>query len=94
NLLVSAGKTHTAEHRLVEIVPNGTGDLTAALYLAHLLNGALPEQAMGAASGAVFSLIAQSKQEASSDFKLARNQAYLRRPSNLPVRTIVTTKPR
>ncbi|MEO1379129.1 MAG: pyridoxal kinase [Pseudomonadota bacterium] len=94
NLLVSAGKAHTAEHRLVDVVPNGTGDLTAALYLAHLLNGARPEQAMGSASAAVFALISQSKREAGRDFKLARDQGFLRRPLNMPVLNIVTTKPR
>jgi pyridoxine kinase len=40
--------------------PHGTGDLFAALYLGHLLNGAVPATALAAAASAVEASVAAS----------------------------------
>ncbi|MEL6967967.1 MAG: pyridoxal kinase [Pseudomonadota bacterium] len=39
NLLVEGGQAHMAEHRMMATVPNGLGDLTAALFLSEKLEG-------------------------------------------------------
>ena len=41
--------------------PHGTGDLIAALYLGHVLNGAVPESSLGRAAAAVEACIAASQ---------------------------------
>lgn len=94
NLLVASNHTFAAEHRVASKAPNGTGDLIAALFLAQLLRGARAEQALGMASAAVFALVDRAARQGDTDFQLARDQEFLRRPTSMPVRTFVTTKPR
>jgi pyridoxine kinase len=56
NLLVLPDAVHRARHAAVAEAPHGTGDLLAALYLGHRLEGAPPPQAFGRAVGATFHL--------------------------------------
>jgi pyridoxine kinase len=46
NLLIHGDQVHVAGHGALPSVPNGTGDLLAALYLAHRLADELPEEAL------------------------------------------------
>jgi pyridoxine kinase len=59
-LLVERSTARAAYVRRVPHAPHGTGDLLAALYLGHLLNGAAPDKALGSAVAAVEAAITAS----------------------------------
>ncbi|MEM9999707.1 MAG: pyridoxal kinase [Pseudomonadota bacterium] len=92
NLLVSGTDTFIAEHRLIEPVPKGTGDLFAALYFAHLIRGRRADEALGAASGSVYALANRAAKGAAHDFHLEQDQDLLRRPPPVPVRRLVSVR--
>ena len=56
-VLSEPGGAHVATHAAFADVPHGTGDLFAALYLAHCLNGAAPPAALERAAAATLRLI-------------------------------------
>jgi pyridoxine kinase len=60
NLAVSAGDAWRAVSAFREHVPHGTGDLTAALFLAHYLRGASLQETLALTAGALESVIAAS----------------------------------
>ncbi len=60
NLLLSQSRSSEVTVRRLGKVPHGTGDLLAALYLGHYLNGAAPEQALASAVGGVQAAIEAS----------------------------------
>ncbi len=53
NLMVSEAGLVLAEHRLLDNVPNGLGDLFSALFLARLVEGRKPEKALQTATASV-----------------------------------------
>jgi pyridoxine kinase len=59
-LLVHADAAHAAFVPRRAAAPHGTGDMIAALYLGHVLNGASPEQSLGRCAAAVEACIAAS----------------------------------
>ncbi len=59
-LLVDAETARAAFVPRRPAAPHGTGDLIAALYLGHVLNGASPEASLGRAAAAVEACIAAS----------------------------------
>lgn len=60
NLLVTEQKAILAEHRSIQNPPNGLGDLTAALFLARLLQGFDDEKGLQLATSSVFEILASS----------------------------------
>lgn len=60
-LLVHADAAHASFVPRRSAAPHGTGDMIAALYLGHVLNGAVPESSLGRAAGAVEACIAASQ---------------------------------
>ena len=60
NLLWQSSATATAEVPLQASVPHGTGDLLAALHLAHVLHGKPPPEAMRLAAAGVAAVIEAS----------------------------------
>jgi pyridoxine kinase len=56
NLLVAPEGVHLAIHAALAAAPHGTGDLLAALYLAHRLDGAAAPEALRLAAGATYRL--------------------------------------
>lgn len=60
----------------------GSGDVTAALFLAHLLAGADPGVAMGRTADAIYSLLAVTTAAGSSELMLVEAQSELVNPSH------------
>jgi pyridoxine kinase len=60
-LLVHADTAHASLVPRRPAAPHGTGDLIAALYLGHVLNGASPESSLGRATAAVEACITASQ---------------------------------
>jgi pyridoxine kinase len=74
-LVVTADTVHLESHRLVPAAPHGTGDLFAALYLAHRLDGATPAVAVERATHAVLALIEMAVAGGANELPLAEGQA-------------------
>jgi len=60
----------------------GSGDLTAALFLAHLLSGADAGLAMGRTADAVYSLLAVTTAADSNELLLVQAQNELEEPTH------------
>jgi len=73
NLLVAPGGVYLAEHAALAGAPHGTGDLVAALYLAHRLDGAEGPAALRLATSSTLRLIEMAS--GSPELPLARGQA-------------------
>lgn len=80
NLLIGDGRAMLAEHRQIDNPPNGTGDLTAALYLAHLLEGATPKKALQLATASVYELVARACKRGADELMPEADQASLKQP--------------
>jgi pyridoxine kinase len=57
NLLLTPDGMHIATHPAARKAPHGTGDLLAALYLAHRLSGVAAQGALRQAAGAIYRLV-------------------------------------
>lgn len=81
NLLMTASEALVAEHRVVENPPNGTGDLTASLFLAHrLAEMALPE-ALRLTTASVFEVVARASSRGADELMLETDANCLVHPS-------------
>jgi len=81
NLMLSGGKALLAEHQRFEDVPNGLGDLTAALLLAHRLDGKATEDILRLATASVFEVMRAATLAGSEELTLERNLDSLLHPS-------------
>jgi pyridoxine kinase len=79
-LLVSAPDTVLARHRVVEGAPHGTGDLFAALYLGHRLNGLGAPDALQRAVASVLRLVEVAVAAGLDELPLAEGQDALVAP--------------
>ena len=71
-------------HRRLPEVPHGTGDLFAALYLAHRLDGRPPPEALSRATSSVFALIERAVATGADEMPLAAGQdAFAAEPSGV-----------
>ena len=70
NLLWDENNAYLASHARIDHVPNGTGDLTASLYLAHRLEGMSPQANLQMTTATVFEIINQSVNCKSSELTL------------------------
>lgn len=77
NLLVTRTEALMAEHPAHDGAPNGTGDLFAALYLAHRLYGTVPAEAMRLATGATARLVEEAVAGGMDELPLASGQDVL-----------------
>ena len=85
-LVVTPDATHLATHRRLAEVPHGTGDLFAALYLGHRLDGHQPVDAAAQAASSVLRLIGLAAETNSDEMPLAAGQgAFLTRTENVTV---------
>ncbi|MFK5977890.1 MAG: pyridoxal kinase PdxY [Rhizobiaceae bacterium] len=90
NLLVSKKSAMMAEHRLIENAPNGTGDLIAAVFLAHKLSGLTNEQNLQKTSASVFEVLASAANRGSDELMLETDSGSLIRPSAMiQLRTLI-----
>ncbi len=79
-LLVEAGGIHLATHEAVAEAPHGTGDLFAALYLAHRLDGAAATVALDRAASAVLGVVQVAAETGADELPLAAAQDALIAP--------------
>jgi pyridoxine kinase len=87
NMLVAAGAVFRAQHVSSATAPHGTGDLLAALYLAHRLDDASPSDALGRAVGSTHSMVERA--EGATRLPLAEAQDVLVDPERaVPVEEI------
>lgn len=80
NLLVTGKDALRAEHETVANAPNGTGDLTAALYLARLLSGEKPAEALALATGSVIELLGKAAARGADELMLETDRSSLTQP--------------
>ena len=79
-MLATQRGAFVAEHAALANPPHGTGDLIAALYLAHRLDGIDDEHALAGAASSTFELTARSVQQDSDELLLAEFQQAIARP--------------
>lgn len=82
NLLALAdGGTFLAEHRLVDGPPNGSGDLVSALFLAHVLRGLTPEDALARTTASIFEIVSRAAARGSDELMPQADRESLTRPA-------------
>ncbi len=67
NLLVERESATLAEHRIVNGPGNGSGDLVAGLFLARLLSGSAPVEALEKASASIFEIMSRAARRGSDE---------------------------
>lgn len=79
-----AFRTETQKHQAAPdgVIPKGTGDMFAGLFLAHHLNGTSHEHALSQASAAMADMVALSLVHGSSDLLLGPGTALLQSPAS------------
>lgn len=80
NLLVNERDLVLAEHRMVAGAPNGTGDLTAAHFLAGILGERNPVIALQSTTAAVFEMVARAVKRGSNELMLETDAQSLAHP--------------
>jgi pyridoxine kinase len=80
NLLVEDGRAVLAEHRRIEAVPNGLGDLTGAVFLARTLAGVAGEKALQSTTAAVFEILARTTKRGKDELTLETDAESLKSP--------------
>ncbi|MFC5586804.1 pyridoxal kinase PdxY [Nitratireductor kimnyeongensis] len=80
NLLVGETEVLRAAHDSIPKAPNGTGDLTAALYLARLLAGEKQEEALAKTTGSVVAILNRATERGSDELMLETDRQILTRP--------------
>ncbi|MEN3794458.1 pyridoxal kinase [Fulvimarina sp. MAC3] len=95
NLLVTEKSVDLAEHRLIENGPNGGGDLTAALFLARLMEGRSPEAALRLATASVFEILARTAKRGLNELSLQTDATSLQTPfAMVQMRKLASAKKR
>lgn len=80
NLLLTPTEAFLAEHRTIDRPPNGLGDLTAAVFLARLLNGQSSEKALQSTTAAVFEILARTAKRGGDELQLETDAQSLSHP--------------
>lgn len=89
NLLVTGDHELIAAHKAIARPPNGLGDLTAALFLAHRLGGHGDEVALARTTSSVLELLSRSMKNGADELALEANSDCLLNPSlNIPIECI------
>jgi len=81
NLLVDEAQAVLAEHRIIERPPNGLGDLTAAVYLARVLSGRPPVEALQSTTAAVYEILARTASRGGDELQLETGAQSLAHPA-------------
>jgi pyridoxine kinase len=85
-VLAEPGGVHVATHAALAEAPHGTGDLFAALYLAHSLDGAAPPAALELAASATLRLVERAAKVDADALQLAAGQdAFAASPHGVTV---------
>ncbi|HSO48274.1 MAG TPA: pyridoxal kinase [Rhizobiaceae bacterium] len=89
NLLVERESATLAEHRLVNGPGNGSGDLVAGLFLALLLSGSTPVEALEKVSASIFEIMSRAARRGSDELMpQADTQSLLNPLSAVTLRAI------
>lgn len=80
NLFLDHNQALLAEHRAIDDPPNGPGDLTAAVFLARLLDGQPIAKALQSTTAAVFEVLARSAKRGADELTLETDAQSLVRP--------------
>ncbi len=89
NLMLDSGLAMLAEHQRFDDVPNGLGDLTAALLLAHRLDGKPAGEMLQNATASVYEVMRTAINADAEELTLERNLGSLLKPtSQVAMRTL------
>ncbi len=80
NILLNDTTALMAEHRQIPDPPNGLGDLTAAVFLAHTMNGKSDDEALQGATASVFEILARTAKRGADELTLESDAGSLVRP--------------
>ena len=80
NLLLTPSVALLAEHRLIDQPPNGLGDLTAAVFLARLLDGQTPAKALQSTTASVFEILARTAKRGADELQIETDAQSLSHP--------------
>ena len=80
NLYLTGRHALLAEHRQIDIPPNGLGDLLSALFLARLMTGTDEERALQLATASVFEVLARTAKRGSDELTLETDATSLTTP--------------
>ena len=80
NLLLTPSAALLAEHRIIERPPNGLGDLTAAVFLARLLDGQPAAKALQSTTAAVYQILARTAKRGGDELQLETDAQSLSHP--------------
>lgn len=80
SLFLAGKEALMAEHREIADPPNGPGDLLAAIFLAHIMNGHSNEKALQDATASVFEILAHTKKQGADELTLESQTSSLARP--------------
>jgi pyridoxine kinase len=95
NLLVEPSGATLAEHRLVDGPGNGSGDLLSGLFLALLLEGLKPAEALEKATSSIFEVMARAARRGSDELMPQADTKSLVQPmSPVTMRTIAAAPAR
>lgn len=81
NLLVTRTEAILAAHGRISKPPNGLGDLTAAVFLARLLDGKSDADALQATTAAVYEILARTAQRGGDELQLETDAGILSNPT-------------
>ncbi len=81
NLYLAEGTAKLAEHREIESIPNGPGDLFSAVFLGRLLSGESGTQALELSVACVYEIAMQSVRAGLDELALEAGHAFIRQPS-------------
>ena len=88
-LAVTPDGAWLASHRRLDPVPHGTGDLFAALYLAHRLDGRVAAEALQWATGATLRLVERAAATGADELPLAAGQdGFAAKPEGVTTKQI------
>lgn len=86
------GKSDRVVHPEIRSVPNGCGDLLAALYLGHRLNDVRPSNALGRAAFATYEFLQRAHELALDNLPLIAHQSWLTSDQSLDLLPIQDNK--
>ncbi len=80
NLLLTRNQALLAEHRLIDRPPNGLGDLTAAVFLARLLDGQPMPKALQSTTATVYEILARTAKRGGDELQIETDADSLSHP--------------
>lgn len=80
NLLINRNEALLAEHRAIPKPPNGLGDLTAAVFLARLLDEQPTAKALQSTTASVFEILARTTKRGADELQIETDAQSLSHP--------------